>query len=110
MSPAWLTTAFAGALLIVLGVVLITFTRRAQKRIDRELAQVRKELLVQLSANDREHARALLKCAQELFVAGHVTTAAMLEMHATDFELRADDQAQAANQATEPPVPEHTRS
>lgn len=91
MSPVWLAALVAGVLVIVLSAVLVIFIRRTHKRLDRELGLLRKELLVQLSANHREHARALLKSAAELFVDGHVATAAMLEMHATDFEIRAAD-------------------
>lgn len=104
--PQGLVTAIVGLLLVPLttAVALRVTTRRRAAVIEDELTRMRRSFHAQLAENHREHARTLIKAAEELFVLGHAETAAMLDMHATDFELRADDDTRAARAAAEVPA------
>ncbi|WP_406689749.1 hypothetical protein REH65_27755 [Saccharopolyspora sp. ID03-671] len=106
-----LSLAFVGSAVVLLIAVLIVREsgRRSTARWELERERLRRDTLTQLAADDREHARALLKSARELFGAGHTATAAILEMQATDYEMRADDHEAARSDPTLPMFPARQR-
>lgn len=103
--------AFVGSAVVLLVAALIVREsgRRATARFELERERLRRDTLTQLAEDDREHARALVKSARELFGAGHLATAAMLEMHATDYEMRADDHEAARKDPALPIFPMRQR-
>lgn len=109
-----LSLALVGSAVVLLVAALIVREsgRRATARLELERERLRRDTHTRLAEDDREHARALLKSARELFGAGHVATAAMLEMHATDYEMRADDHEAARNDPRSPisPLPQRQLS